>query len=327
MPLLERGVRLSGLLLLTALSTACFSGSVSTPSTHAQPTAELTQWAADLRGEHLLRRRMAARHIARAGEVAWPLQQEAMHHADPQVRRITISQIGRETTPHRLDALTRAVQDADWSVRLAAAEAMGAQTNRTDAVDALLQTLTEDPHPGVRQTALQASWPWTTAPRQVRDRPDLDYDLRVVWEKSLSATGWKFHLDQDQQGHRHPWFAPDLDDTDWADIAIDKVWGDQGHPGYSGVAWYRLQVDLPERPALDGVDLIFEGVDNSAWVWVNGRFVAAHDIGPAGWDKTFRMEVSELLQWDAPNQITVRVRNGPYAGGIYKPVRLEALHR
>jgi hypothetical protein len=53
--------------------------------------------------------------------------------------------------------------------------------------------------------------------------------------------------------------------------------------------------------------------------------VGQHDIGPDGWDKRFAMDASEFLKWGAENQITVRVLDRKFAGGIWKPAYLEVL--
>jgi hypothetical protein len=70
--------------------------------------------------------------------------------------------------------------------------------------------------------------------------------------------------------------------------------------------------------------LHFDAVDESTWLWVNGGFAGVHDIGPQGWTKPFRIEVTNLVKWGADNQVTVRVLNTKAGGGIYKPVTLRA---
>ena len=49
---------------------------------------------------------------------------------------------------------------------------------------------------------------------------------------------WKFQIGDD------PAFAqPTFDDSGWEEIRVPGGWGVQGHPGVSGVAWYRATVD------------------------------------------------------------------------------------
>ena len=54
---------------------------------------------------------------------------------------------------------------------------------------------------------------------------------------------WRFHLGDDKA-----WADPALDDSNWEPIRVDEPWGQQGHPSYTGFAWYRqrLQIDSSE---------------------------------------------------------------------------------
>jgi len=138
----------------------------------------------------------------------------------------------------------------------------------------------------------------------------------------LPREGWKFKLDPEGIGESSGWFNVTMDDADWGDIQIESAWGECGHKGYIGNAWYRRTVTLPENPGGTHAILLFGGVDESAWVWVNGTFAGSHDIGPSGWDKPFRLDVSKLLTWEGNNQITVRAMNTAHAGGIWRPVTI-----
>jgi len=120
------------------------------------------------------------------------------------------------------------------------------------------------------------------------------------------------------------WYEPDFDDSAWATIHIEEAWEPQGHE-YDGVAWYRGWFDLPAQPEHLAVEIRFGAVDEEAWVWVNGQYVGQHDVGPEGWDRPFTLDVTTELKWGARNQITVRVFDSAYAGGVWKPVQLEVL--
>lgn len=41
---------------------------------------------------------------------------------------------------------------------------------------------------------------------------------------------WQFHLGDDAE-----WSLPNLDDTGWERLLVDRPWGDQGHYGYTGL--------------------------------------------------------------------------------------------
>jgi len=76
---------------------------------------------------------------------------------------------------------------------------------------------------------------------------------------------------------------------------------------------------------MNAVELSFEGVDEAAWIWVNGQYAGQHDIGPSGRDVPFRIDITPFLKWNTENQITVRVLNATLKGGIWKPVTLEVI--
>jgi len=91
---------------------------------------------------------------------------------------------------------------------------------------------------------------------------------------------WRFHIGDDRR-----WAAPVTDDSGWDTIDLTAApgshdgdvglpdyvhgWMAQGHPGYTGYAWYRRAVDVPAGPAAwdilgptaveDGYELYWNG--------------------------------------------------------------------
>lgn len=87
-------------------------------------------------------------------------------------------------------------------------------------------------------------------------------------EKPIDISGrWKFHTGDDPA-----WAAPGLDDSKWTEIRVPLPWGRQGFRDYSGVAWYRLHVQLqPDIPREDlrlGVTMGL--VDSSYEIYAGG---------------------------------------------------------
>ena len=60
---------------------------------------------------------------------------------------------------------------------------------------------------------------------------------------------WRFHPGDDPDG-KLGWAKPDFDDSSWPLLRSNTGWGEQGYKGYSGFAWYRFKVFLPneQRP-------------------------------------------------------------------------------
>jgi len=93
----------------------------------------------------------------------------------------------------------------------------------------------------------------------------LDFERNRVPMTDLAGP-WRFHTGDDPG-----WSSPGFDDSDWSLLVAGKSWTEQGYPGYSGVAWYRLRVLLPANPG--PLAFYLPGVDDSAEVFANGRLV------------------------------------------------------
>ncbi len=124
---------------------------------------------------------------------------------------------------------------------------------------------------------------------------------------------WKFHLKVDgPHSQRHAYSAPEVDDTHWSTISIGQAWEDQGYAGYDAGAWYRTTITVAAdsvRPVL----MAFGGVDNDAFVYVNGRLVGQHH----SWDLPFILDVSDHVVRDGENVVALYVYDGADMGGVY----------
>ncbi len=80
--------------------------------------------------------------------------------------------------------------------------------------------------------------------------------------------GWKFKFDFADTGIKHDWAAPGFDDSTWQSVSACRSWADFGYFDYSGVAWYRKRVEIPER--FRGKFIVFQGVKESCTVYFDG---------------------------------------------------------
>jgi sigma-B regulation protein RsbU (phosphoserine phosphatase) len=72
---------------------------------------------------------------------------------------------------------------------------------------------------------------------------DFDRDREPI----LSLNGvWRFHPGDDADG-KLGWAKPDFDDSSWPLLRSNTGWGEQGYKGYTGFAWYRFKVLLPNE--------------------------------------------------------------------------------
>lgn len=148
--------------------------------------------------------------------------------------------------------------------------------------------------------------------------------------------GWKF-----QRADKFQAELPAYDDSSWNAISLPHTWNVEDTlddtPGYyRGVGWYRRNVRL--EPQLQGKSLFlyFEGANQIADVYVNGRHAGRHAGGYTG----FAFEITALVHFDLAqgNTIAVKVDNSHHKdippldadfnfyGGIYRDVWLVAVN-
>ncbi len=277
-----------------------------------------------LDADNLVLRRTAVRLLGDLGVQAKEALGHALDNDDVVVRRTALWAICSFPEVDAVPYLTKAIEDNDALVRQAAVKQLAGTDARTDEVIALLRVAQQDGVDSVRKVATSALWPFRGERIPLRERKDYDHDITVVQTIPLPKEGWRFRLDPGRDGHLKDWFLPAFADEEWDLIPIEQAWQEAGYE-YVGVAWYRHWIELPVKPQHTAVELSFKGVDECAWVWVNGAYVGEHDVGPEGWNLPFLLNITEEVKWGEKNQITVRAMNTQHAGGIWRPVAIEVL--
>lgn len=105
---------------------------------------------------------------------------------------------------------------------------------------------------------------------------------------------WQFRVGDDPA-----WSSPTLDDTGWEHLRVDRPWGDQGHYGYTGFAWYRRHVDFvqtAESPV--EVALYMPHVRCAYEVYWNSRLVGHFGSLPA--KPFFRFALPQTFELGRP---------------------------
>ena len=140
---------------------------------------------------------------------------------------------------------------------------------------------------------------------------------------------WLFRVDPQDVGQRENWQRPDLPEGDWRAIPVPAAWEQTPVGPYDGYAWYRVRFRLPAEVSGKELVLRFGGVDEQAWVYLDGKFIGEHTEKSTGetvhqiWDKPFEYKLGQLA---APGEhvLAVRVHDSLMAGGLHRPVRLFA---
>ena len=148
--------------------------------------------------------------------------------------------------------------------------------------------------------------------------------------------GWRFWND-DALGAE----AAAFDDAAWERVDLPHTWNAADAfdetPGYRrGVGWYRRTLSVPSEAAGRRRFLQFEGANQVAEVWVNGRSVGGH----VGGYTAFTLDITDAVR-PGDNRVAVRVDNRhdadippldadfTFYGGIYRDVWLittDAVH-
>lgn len=160
-------------------------------------------------------------------------------------------------------------------------------------------------------------------PQAVREQEGMR--VRVDFLPLMKLDDWPCRLrtEGSSRGEELRWFDGSLNDNDWPKVSLVGFWSPENDP----TAWYRLRFSVPpgvaEKTKDKTVFLVFGGVDESCWVWLNGKKIGSHsEEGVDGWDMPFALKVTDNLKVDGENLLAVKVLNRTMAGGIWRSVVL-----
>src|SRR5262249_25577082 len=151
----------------------------------------------------------------------------------------------------------------------------------------------------------------------------------LLAEQRVPLEEWRFRIDPKDEGLAAGFAKPAHDVGGWRTIRAGAHWEGQGEDlgrpleHYDGGAGYRVDGDVPAGLAGHAARAGFEGIDDSAIVWLDGAEVGR--FGDPATRKTVWLErsVAELGRV-APGRhaLVVRVVDHGGAGGLWKPVFL-----
>lgn len=151
----------------------------------------------------------------------------------------------------------------------------------------------------------------------------------LLTERRIDLSLWRFRTDADDRGRAGNWHDPktDVATAEWRDLKAGSHWENQAEDlkHYTGIAWYRVDVLVPEDWQGRDARVVFEGVDDSFEFWLNGE--PAGSFGDPVTRRTIWLErqVAELgqrLRPGATNTLVLRVVDHAGSGGLWKPVYL-----
>ena len=264
-------------------------------------------------------RRTAFRTLLK-GKKADSVLEKALTDPDPVIRSRAVYEMfarkGNESVPF----LKQAASDKDPQVAKMVLNCAKELPDPARSAEVLKLIAAKNPVPEIRKEAIRITdFPYFRETKLLRDNPTRDQEVIVVNEIPLPLEGWSFRTDPLADAHHKGWMNPDFDDSKWRKLKIG-AWEPQGYNGYDGIAWYRIRFTMPPQGEAAGAEISFGAVDESAWVWLNGKYVGQHDVGVIGWNRPFDLDITNEVKWDGENILVVRVEDTVAAGGIWKPV-------
>lgn len=185
---------------------------------------------------------------------------------------------------------------------------------------------------------LSVSWPMQfSLERELGDLTGVELvsiftsDMAPYRQMSLM---WSFKADPENKGLKEGWEKTSLNEIEkWDRIRVDRTWENQkgidGVPdklktfleNYDGIGWYASYIKTDEDLKGKEVYLTFGAVDESCWVYVNGKEAGSRIFkNPDDWKMPFNIMIGKELLNNTKNVITLRVEDKSGAGGIWKPV-------
>ena len=144
------------------------------------------------------------------------------------------------------------------------------------------------------------------------------------WEKVDLPHDWAYGLPMDEKwcrSHGH-YKVTNFDGHNSDPFTMTQEKG-------SSIGWYRKTFYMDKKDADKLVYLTFDGVYRDCMIWINGAYLGRNLSGYTG----FTYEISDMLRFDGPNTVAVRVDASEVEGwwyegaGIYRHVYLECRER
>lgn len=170
---------------------------------------------------------------------------------------------------------------------------------------------------------------WLLEMRKVYERR---FDQRYLPNENWGK--WTFRWDLQDQGVAGTWFATEIPaDEEWQEVDVPAFLAQTPAGNEIGFGWYRTTFELPETQLGKPVELQFGGVDEQAWVYVNGEFVGeqtlksefmvGQEVTVADlWNRPFTRIVKAEVLKPGKNVLAVRIHNSAMNAGIHQPVRI-----
>jgi hypothetical protein len=275
--------------------------------------------------------------LARAQKAVEPLRAKAQPDADEQrfLERMRFTQLSFAVIESYM-AMQRAVSDIDFTTAVAAGERGLAAREELTKMNPTFTTYKNIGEHG-------AAW-WPGEVQQYRDllaltdgrkgtllfKTPLEWAFRRDPRDTGLPRGWAVKPASLETWHatgRHLSVAQRKDYPDaWESLRTDIYAQGQGvrhsdEQSYTGHYWYQTTVDVPAAQSPASVRLMFPGLFNECWLYLNGELIAHRAFTEPWWRNDYKFE------WDVdlsgrlkpgPNLIALRGYNPHHFGGMFR---------
>jgi sialate O-acetylesterase len=126
--------------------------------------------------------------------------------------------------------------------------------------------------------------------------------------------------DPGNQGVENNWHAPGFDDAEWKGMCLPTGWQTAGQD-FSGVLWFRRELDIPAEWAGKDLDLHIGACDKRDFTYFNGEFLGSLGMedNPEAWHMPRVYTVPGHHVKAGRNVVSVRVFSNLYQGGMIGP--------
>jgi len=163
-------------------------------------------------------------------------------------------------------------------------------------------------------------------PEEIKERPKLK--IGTGWIHFTPT--WYFKKDVKNVGISAKEMAvANFSLNGWTEVEVPARLEATAVGPYLGTGWYAAEFNVRQDWAARAVDFLFEGVDEQAWVYLNGKLIGEHSVKSEGvgigilWNEPFIIHAkAEFIKPGAKNILMVKTHASKGAHGIWKPVKI-----
>ncbi|MCI4668023.1 MAG: sialate O-acetylesterase [Bacteroidia bacterium] len=112
------------------------------------------------------------------------------------------------------------------------------------------------------------------------------------------------------------WAKAELDDSNWPKMQVPGLWEGQGLKGLDGVVWFRKEVELNAKPALQNSNIYLGKIDDGDSTYFNGVLIGSMD---ASYNKERVYSIPDSLIKNGKNTIAIKITDTGGGGGFWSP--------